>query len=878
MRFIQNRSPQAGNALLVVSAAIAFSLISALIILGIDTLTVKVRSTRLYLATSDISRRLTAQALRQGELVKSFAIELNQLQRSGQLGSGVEITEAILIAPVMPEDFSYRETSGEMGLWAAPPQSFSTRAAYESELLSNLSHDFFDKGSSYRPRPPFCAPGSSTPTDPACKRITFTQLSVANNSGTRCYLFDKTTGQHDKDCLFQGYSSSLVLDDQNNAYIINDQSAPIPMGVLSNLQNAGNTVGVYLTMRTNTWLSGARELSAISLYRTLPRGINSSAQVPGIPASLPRPTGAYHTAATTPGLFIAVAPQLEIPDVTNPNNMQFTYAQFPKAYTLGLDPLEALKVTSMQVTTPFGAQAVDQGAGADSDAGQPFIVKSPQKSDDLTEVKAFAAGCSNPVAQMRNAFVSTLLEIAARDGNLRAGVEFLLVNSLANYRLKSTDGEIPQCNSTGTSLGTCSWPTIITRKGEDIAKNIFQIPYTTMNFGQNDSAPVRGGFTYAVEPPALVIDNTPAAIRARHYRFASQLRSCYNLYAPRFGTSMSSPVLQRYTLGIDEVSFNPFLPASTYPLPSQQPYSSSPFNPAVGESWDQQCPFGTNASCVKTYSLGGLTASQVAGAMGTVQLCPLRSSGETSCPRLDHYDPGDAAFANRLRPDFVALLRYINAGINANSPLAAAIKPPGMWPIGSVQTSGTGLDNLFTFSDLRGSGDYRYLAKMPSSSLMNLVLVSHLPPADNSVELTELAQQINIFNHAGMGANAPLMLRVIVAYFPASSDDAKAEVIQRWEAVLSIAAAQQGQDAAFNRLLVFSPYNSKFSGSGYGWTTPGIDDADRFGEYWRDHLLAASDSTYGNKDLIRSYADSDVPVRRAEETYYEILNEVGNLL
>ena len=416
MIFKSREASQSGNTLLVVTAAIAFSLISALIILGIDTLTVKVRSTRLYLATSDISRRLASQALRQPELVQKFAAEMNQLRANGQLGGGVEVTDAILISPVMPENFTYVEPGGEIGLWAASPHTFTTRDAFEGELLNNLAHDFFDKGWQYRPPTPFCNAGGSTPTDPACKRIPFYQLTSGGSNSSRCFLYNQATGTHDKDCLFQGYSSSLVLDDQNNAYIIADQSAPIPMGVMNNLQNAGNTVGVYLKMRTNTWLSGSREVSATSLYRTLPRGINSSARVPGIPAWLPQPSGAWNTAATTPGLFIAVAPQLEIPDIASGANLHFTYALFPKALDLKLDPLEALK-GGLSMAAPFGAQPIDQAAGMETLAGSPFVVKSPPITSELTEVKAFAAGCSNPVAQMRNAFVSTLLDLAARDGN-----------------------------------------------------------------------------------------------------------------------------------------------------------------------------------------------------------------------------------------------------------------------------------------------------------------------------------------------------------------------------------------------------------------------------------------------------------------------------
>ena len=868
---IHNSRLQSGNTLLVVTAAIAFSLISALIVLGIDTLTVKVRSTRLFLATSDIARRLSPLALTQSDLVGHFKTEISTLQSNGQLGGGVEITEAILISPVMPEDFVYSQANQ---LWAAAPRSFSSRNAYEGELLNNLASDFFDKGDSFRPPSPFCRAGSSEPTDPACKRISFTQ---ATSGAQRCYLYDVATSQHSKDCLFQGYSSSLVMDSNNNSLVVANESAPIPLGVISNLQNAGNSVGVYIAARTSTWLSGSREVSATSLARMLPRGINSSARVPGIPASLPTPSGSFHTAATTPGLFVAIAPQLEIPNVASGANKHFTYALFPKALDLGLDPLSAIG-TTLSITTPFGASATDQLTGGDNLSDSDFVVKAPPLSGDIAEVKAFAAACSNPVSQMRNAFVSTLLDMAARDGNLRAGIEMLLVNSLANFPLKASEMTPPRCDPTATSFGSCAWPTVIVHKGEDSAKNLFQIPYTTMNFGQNSGAPVSGGFTYAVEP--AVADSRPLDVKARQLRFSSQLRSCYNLYSPRFGLGVSPAVLRRYTIGLDETVYNPYLPANVFPPPSLQKYTTNTafFNPMAADSWDQQCAYGENSNCTKTYSLAGLTAAQVAGAMGTVQLCALRTLGDPICPRLGQYNPQDPLYKSRIRPDFVALFRYINAGFGASPTLSAAIEPPGMWPIESVQTSGTGLDNIFTFSDFKLGGTYRYIRPAPISSLMNLVLVTHLPPSDDPAELSALAQQISYFNHAGFGALSPLMLRVIVAYFPASSYDAQTSVISRWETVLSIAANSGVQRASFNQLLVFSPYNSKFIGSGYTWADGSGDDENRFGLYWRDHLLAASGDTYGHKDLIESYSDSDVPVRRAQETYYEILNEVGDLL
>lgn len=873
---IKNSLQEKGNTLLVVSTAIAFSLISAIIVLGIDTLTVKIRSTRLYLATSDIARRLTPLTLRQGELLPSFVDEIKALQENSQLGNGVEITDAVLISPVMPQEFVYLEPDQGKALWAAAPKTFTSRNAYEGEILQNVSHDFFEKGVGYRPPEPFCVGSDSSPTNPACKRVPFASLSSTYMNAVSCSLLDVSTGEHNKDCLFQGYSASLVLDDQNNALVIADETAPIPLGALSNLQNSGNTVGIYLAARTSTWLSGTREVSAIALVRTLPRGINSIAKVPGIPASLPVPSGSVNTALTTPGLFIAVAPQLEIPDLFGASNKHFSFGYFPKTIDLRINPLAQMEsYGTVNSSTPFGASSANQEAGGNNFIDASFTVEAPPTTSDLEEVKTLAAACSNPISQMRNTFISTLLEMAARDGNFRAGIEFLLVNSLANFPLKAGDSAPPLCEPNSTSLGKCSWPTVIVEKGDDIAKNQFQIPYTTMNFGQNNSAPVQGGFTYAVQTEA---DGRSSLIKNRQLRFASQLRSCYNLYAPRLGSVTSQEVLGRYSLGLDSSVNNPFVSPDTFPAPSTQRFTRESVYFTPGKTWDQECAYGEGSGCIKTYSLEGLTAAQVAASLGTVQLCSLRSSNDSACPRLPHYDPSNPTLASRIRPDFVALMRYINAGLIESSELEGAIESPGMWPISSFQTSGTGLDNLFSFSDLRGDGSFKYMRSRPNSSLMNLLLVSHLPPSEAESELNELARQINIFNHAGFGSSAPLMLRVIVAYFPASSFDAQASVIERWQRVLSIASLREEQSTSFNRLLVFSPYNSKFAGADYDWLNPSLSDEERFGLYWRDHLLAASDTSYGKKELIYNYADSDVPVRRAEETFFEILNEVGDLL
>lgn len=275
----------------------------------------------------------------------------------------------------------------------------------------------------------------------------------------------------------------------------------------------------------------------------------------------------------------------------------------------------------------------------------------------VSDREVMLTACMNPLVLMRNTFVSTIIELASRHGQLRNMTEVLHINPMHRAKNMSYGG--------GGNSYLPNQPAQIVTFGEDIALPRYQIPYVFFNSGSNSNEypepelgwpySVLGINTYSKSDPSggwinpfsnngvpgkgWIANNNPE-LASHHALVASQLRSCYHLYDGAYHSTLSPTKvgLQRYGRYLEFLSNFGFYPTGVrglYSAPNSEEqwpediknikYSKVPIGGASQHYWDQCSPWGGVDSNCTGQNLNQsrlLTAAEVASVLGTTQLCP----------------------------------------------------------------------------------------------------------------------------------------------------------------------------------------------------------------------------------------------------------------
>ncbi len=468
-------------------------------------------------------------------------------------------------------------------------------------------------------------------------KVTDAKLVIPTTDGSPAgglYDFSSLTGDGcnlpgDKDCMFVGEP------DLNPA-----TRAEFPANVFSTKNIAlarGNIVGCSITYEgTTAW------------------GTSYSARVSSI-ERLPIRRGAATT--VPPGemmLSIAIAPQMTT-DWTRPR-FQFLYAD-PIARRSGSDPYlsarDPLPFSDRNAALvgyrPFStaSAAVDLGGGrsipnVSVDSLVPALVPPPVPPaavNSETERKNLAVACMNPAILVRNLFVQTLLELAARDGELQSdptdvarSVEVLAVN--------------PQ--NEGTGAGIINKPVTMFHRGETLRTD--KIVQQPMVFYHTD---IPGGNQPLNPLPLPLPLPTPTDLEIIR---ATQLRMCHHMYGgfdPAVPTAglLDVPMVRDVPMvpGLgDNANFeSPDFSSPSFYRTSFRDYAGP--GPGLDELGQRYIWPGGGGLTDE-----GLLATEAVATLGSVQRCPYVGAGDCGAGKPDP----DALVPTELSADIVGLLDY----------------------------------------------------------------------------------------------------------------------------------------------------------------------------------------------------------------------------
>ncbi len=355
------------------------------------------------------------------------------------------------------------------------------------------------------------------------------------------------------------------------------------------------------------------------------------------------------------------------------------------------------------------------------DPQSPYLVVSELDNRSMRSPIFFeniVASCVNPPAMVRNALLSTIVELAARHGQLRDSTEILSMNSM--------------------SLGKITPPATITELGQDLMLKNYQIPFVS---GYHDFG--RGAEwinPFLSDPPQV------APFQELMRMYAQQLRYCLDLYTRE---SESVGYLQRFTNDAQDRLFRNSFGSAEAEARALQTRFRSVGIVRPSHTWDQYQSWNAAAS-------EGITAAQVVSVLGSTTLCPreVDHDGTSVCTAQQA--------AQSLAPDINTTARYLSGDsmtasddftITDETPIrpVPAVVSPGLFPLGSSITRNSSLP----FDAARYTS-----AKSVDT---HVLIVTHtLPP------LTAASPFIQIVNRMALG---PRPRPVTIVFIPTNRAD-----------------------------------------------------------------------------------------------------------
>ncbi len=604
---------------IILTSVVALSLLSGLILLGTNTYLIRAGSLELRTRAEEIcSALIESDVFRSDQLMRSFADYVNSLPPTYP-GGQTRITKAKLIIPSMPISDNFNSFNAGLGI---DTYLNTTNLVNRDQNLTGI---------------PFSNFGIQACSNPSLDA---------------------------PDCLFQ-----------SNVNWITSIPRRFPEYLWNNIDNVQNTIGCEFEGKINLFLDplSPRKIEGRVVYEKKTRG-NFSQYKP------------YHLGdhsdfnkAVAPGLSIAISTHLTtkasevkyaFPIPGSPtswnssNNSIWESIEGPERYDYSHNrpPFPASPYPA------FSNQSLVRNTG-DNVSGIPIMLDSPLVPTTSSDLNELLTTCSNPLILVRNAFLTSLIELASRNGELRAKTEFL--------NIATQDRNITSLTSLPANI---NGPSVIVPFGEDLLEQNYQAPYVkTFN---TDVVPTLssqlGNSLGGVLNPLST--NTNVSQRKIHSLIATQVRACHHLYweenTPPPPPTLPAPIrLTRFQEGPEIWAAPNFF---------EPPYFLDKFtdkirSPIPSPNWDQNCPWNSPTPTCLNPASQQLNASQVASFLGSTQICPFEYSG---CAKPETNDPSGTF---DLRPDYLGLLNYLtNSGVKA-------IKSPGLFgknnPNNLIETS-----------------------------------------------------------------------------------------------------------------------------------------------------------------------------------------------
>ncbi|GEM_PF-6565998 len=383
--------------------------------------------------------------------------------------------------------------------------------------------------------------------------------------------------------------------------------------LLNDITNLGNSAVCRINYSPSVRLFGLKIYEDLDHARDVTIGFTNILQGVNTSPPLPPPEiqDDIQSPVSLPGISIAVAPHID-------RSTGELFELFPESF---------LNMPGLNLAFFGQSPSIRENSRNFGELTLPSLTtrKSTGYMGEPPEVTARKESCLNPVAMVRNAFLSALMEILARDGRFRHSTEVLFVNS-------TVDGESGDFNVP---------PTLAVEKGMDLTKQSFRAPYSLINY--------RGfkvsGYDYEINGILNKISlggNLTAATGAEEVRALTlaQIPQCTHLYASG-GKPFNSPYsVSRIT---EPTNFN----------------AATEFEINQSEiSWQYDGEI-----------IPPVTASELLSQIGALRLCPYRSS------LLDMFckETQDV----RIDPDIKGLAQYWSGGSALSNPGALGPVAPG---------------------------------------------------------------------------------------------------------------------------------------------------------------------------------------------------------
>lgn len=444
--------------------------------------------------------------------------------------------------------------------------------------------------------------------------------------------------------------------------------------------------------------------------------------------------------------------------------------------------------------------------------GPPFLGWNDPNAIVVSDREEILVSCMNPAILMRNAFLSSIMELASRHGHLRHMTELLFSNPMHTTR--------PFPNP----------PVKVISFGEDIAEKRFQLPYVFYDSVAEKSGalnPFPGGWS----DPSNAPDKT---WRQHHALLSNQLRMCYHLYASAANQGLDRFDLSQTRAILENQNFEP----SVYSY--QEALRDNPYNPP--DPWDQACP-DNPTSCGTPSSTRPLNASELVSIIGSVQRCPYEQQLNTFDQYSHAFYPANIRICNKpaslcvhndYMPDYRGFINFVTgtqpSGVVFPSGYVPSLKAPGLFSLNDA-------DGPLYFD----GGKYEARDAVQSA----LLIITHRP-IPNSGALVAAIRNTVTTELAGRP--------ITIVYFPTTGLDSQPEALNRFVQAFAMDIEKE------NVLHVFSPYHKR-----YHPTPPIPSDPEmfpladpawkNFREYWH-YMLTNDDANLHDGENIVKAAES----------------------
>lgn len=747
-----------------IMAVMSLAVIATLVILGFETSRAKQAATLLRGHTERICKNVARSAMLPQDALATFSREINLLPK---IEPFTRITSAKLVLP-LPLDTS-GQPSGLNGIF----YNFSNTRA---NTCNNSGAKAFDP----RPTLPLALP--------------FAQVA----SSFRCV--NPAAAPNLTDC-------TLVHDicDRTQIPVLPNQSYPPSMW--SDIENAGNTVGCELTAEVDNVLnlssSATRQISAkaawwVPVRTRAPYLENFGLSPTSVGSFVGLSLGIATQMTTWPGAFGATAlgdnrfnfsaygsvleplnPRRTLLSGQNPQRLNFAGGTFESTSRSSYPP-------SFGLTAPIN------------------LPPAPQLLMDNSESRAreeYLTACVNPLILVRNIIAGTIVELAARHGQLRNRTQITSIN--------------PRHEGDLSWEAAMNRPAEIVAFGQDLTNEAYQHPFVTSYV---DGAVPGLGTTHSgfLLPWAganglsrYVLSGNPTVRLKRDTFLAQQLRYCFHLW--------DTDLIARPRLPVHgDPSLPSLLPVEYGFLPSLQNPSGmgGASDPTFYRTWDYGRPWGDSVGESRL-----LNGAEVVQSLGSSQLCPVTAdaAGVFTCKNIS-FDP-----ATDLEPDLKAFLDHQLGSLSA-------YPSPGLFHPTTTSNGEIGTENDLNPSSpmYRGSNT----VPVPPRSVVVIVTTKGLFHAPGTGYHNDIVSRVQTLNTNGRP--------VIVVFIPATGGDSN--TVSNYCTALRRGAdcSTPASGADNNRLFLLSPYSSE-----YGGAYTGATEGETFINFWEDLLLVGA----GAQDL-----------------------------